>query len=143
VIGQVPVLLRSGRPIVVAGVVAGLLVLSGCGTGSDRAQVRAVTARFFSGLDAHHGVDACRELSPTLRKTVAQEESGARCADAVGKLHVRGSRVEAVHVYATSARVDLATGESVFLSAMRDGWRIDALGCQPRTSGPYECEVHG
>jgi hypothetical protein len=61
----------------------------------------------------------------------------------VGKVKARGSPIEVVYVYATSARVDLAGGASVFLSAMRDGWRIDALGCQPRSSGPFDCEAQG
>jgi hypothetical protein len=121
-------------------VLVGLVVLSGCGTGADRAQVRSVTARFFSALKAHRGADACMQLTPALRKTITQEKSAPGCADAVGKVKARGSAIEVVQVYATSARVDLAAGASVFLSAMRDGWRIDALGCRPRSSGPFECE---
>jgi type IV secretory pathway TrbL component len=124
-------------------VLGGLVVLSGCGTGADRAQVRAVTVRFFSAIGAHRGADACMQLSPSLRKTVTQQESAAGCAEAVGKVKARGSPIEVVHVYATSARVDLAGGASVFLSAMRDGWRIDALGCRPRSSGPFDCEAQG
>jgi hypothetical protein len=124
-------------------VLGGLVVLSGCGTGADRVQVRAVTVRFFSAIGAHRGADACMQLSPSLRKTVTQQESAAGCAEAVGKVKARGSPIEVVHVYATSARVDLAGGASVFLSAMRDGWRIDALGCRPRSSGPFDCEAQG
>jgi ABC-type glycerol-3-phosphate transport system substrate-binding protein len=124
-------------------VLVGLVGLSGCGTGADRAQVRAVTVRFFSAIGAHRGADACMQLSPSLRKTVTQQESAAGCAEAVGKVKARGSAIEVVHVYATSARADLAGGASVFLSAMRDGWRIDALGCRPRSSGPFDCEAQG
>jgi type IV secretory pathway TrbL component len=124
-------------------VLGGLVVLSGCGTGADRARVRAVTVRFFSAIGAHRGADACMQLSPSLRKTLTQQESAAGCAEAVGKVKARGSPIEVVHVYATSARVDLAGGASVFLSAMRDGWRIDALGCRPRSNGPFDCEAQG
>jgi hypothetical protein len=132
---------RTGRRmLVVVLVVVGVVVLSGCGIGADRAQVRAVTMRFFSALDADHGADACMQLSPVLRKTITQEQSVRRCASAVGKVKARGSPIARVHVYATSARVDLSGGDSVFLSAMRDGWRIDALGCRPRAAGPFECE---
>jgi hypothetical protein len=105
--------------------------------------VRTVTARFFSALDGDRGGDACMQLSPTLRTMLQQEHSAPRCADAVAKLKARGSAFEGVYVYATSARVDLADGDSVFLSAMRDGWRIDALGCRPRSRGLYQCEVQG
>jgi hypothetical protein len=123
--------------------IVGLVALSGCGTGADHAQVRAVTARFFSALEAHRGTDACMQLSPALRTTVTHEQSASACAEAVGKVKSRGSAIVVVHVYATSARVDLAGGESVFLSAMRDGWRIGALGCRPRSSGPFDCEEQG
>jgi hypothetical protein len=75
-----------------------------------------------------------------LAKAIEQEQSVERCADAVAKINTRGSTIAAVVVYARSARADLAGGESVFLSAMRDGWRIDALGCRPRASSPYDCE---
>jgi hypothetical protein len=126
--------------LVVVLVVVGVVWLSGCGTGADRAQVRAVTMRFFSALDARHGADACMQLSPALRKTITQERSVRRCASAVVKVKARRSPIAVVHVYATSARVDLTGGESVFLSAMRDGWRICALGCRPRSNGPFECE---
>ena len=121
-------------------VIVGVIGLWGCGTAADRAQVRATTTRFFSALDAHHGAAACMQLSPALRTTIAQEQSARRCADAVGKVRARRSPIAVVQVYATSARADLASGESVFLSAMRDGWRIDALGCRPRSSGPFDCE---
>jgi hypothetical protein len=117
-----------------------LSVLAGCGTSADRTQVRAVTARFFAAIDARRGGDACAQLSPALRKALEQEHAVSRCADAVQRLKARGSAISGVDVYATSARVQLASGESVFLSAMRDGWRIAALGCRARSSGPYDCE---
>jgi hypothetical protein len=131
---------RGGRLIVLLVSGVGLVGMSGCGTSADRTQVRAVTERFFSALDAHRGGDACRRLSPALRTTLEQEHSTQRCADAVVQTSAHGSAVASVHVYATSARVVLASGESVFLSAMRVGWQIDALGCRPRASGPYDCE---
>jgi hypothetical protein len=83
------------------------------------------------------------QLSPAVRKAITQQESARGCAEAVVKVKARGSPIEGVRVYATSARVDLAGGESVFLSAMRGGWRIDALGCRPRSSGAFECEEQG
>jgi hypothetical protein len=128
---------------VLATAFAAALALAGCGTGADRVEVGAVTGRFFAALDAHRGAAACQQLSPALRKALRQEHAVPRCGDAAAKLEARGSAVAVVHVYATSARVDLAGGDSLFLSAMRDGWRIDALGCRPRASGPYDCEERG
>jgi hypothetical protein len=120
--------------------IAGLLALTGCGTAADRIEVRAVTTRFYADLQARRGADACAQLSPALRKALEQEHSTSRCADAVTTLHAGRAAVEAIRVYATSARVDLTAGQSVFLSSMRDGWRISALGCRPRKSGPYDCD---
>jgi hypothetical protein len=134
---------RPARLLVAACAAALAIALTGCGTGADRTQVRAVTTRFFSALDAQQRHDACAQLTPSLRKSIEQEHSAAQCTGAVAKLTVRGSAVRLVRVYATSARVGLASGESVFLSAMRDGWRIDALGCQPRSHGPYDCQEQG
>jgi hypothetical protein len=119
------------------------IALAGCGTGADRARVRDVTAGFFSALDAHRGAEACKRLSPALAQSIEQEHSMSPCPQAVAKITARGSAIAVVHVYGTSARADLGGGESVFLGAMRDGWRIDALGCRPRASGPYDCEEQG
>lgn len=46
----------------------------------------------------------------------------------------------------TSAKVDLASGESVFLSEQQPGWRITALGCRPTKTPadtPFDCELQG
>lgn len=113
---------------------------AGCGTSGDREQSRAVTATFFSALRSHNGGAACAQLSVALRKSVAQNQSEPSCARAVVKLKSRGVPIRATRVYATSARVDLTDNESVFLGRMRDGWKIDAFGCRPRASGPFDCE---
>jgi hypothetical protein len=134
----------SGRFRRGAGIaIVAALTLAGCGTSVDRAQVSSVTTRFVTALDARRGGEACLQLSPALRQTLQQHNSPSRCAAAVTKLKTQGSPINAVHVYATSARADLADGVSVFLSAMRDGWRIDAVGCRPQSSGPYRCEEQG
>jgi hypothetical protein len=132
---------RLSRLLVVA--LGALIALAGCGTSADRAQVRAMTAGFFSALDAHRGGEACKRLSAALAKTIEQQHSASRCTDAVAKIQAHDFAIAGVHVYATSARADLAGGESVFLGLMGDGWRIEAFGCRPRASGPYDCEEQG
>jgi hypothetical protein len=116
------------------------LAASGCGTGADRDRVVAVTASFYAALDHHAGEDACARLSPDLRTALVENEPGKRCARAVLALEARDAPIAHVDVYATSARVRLADESSVFLSLLRQGWRIAALGCEPAGSGPYECE---
>ncbi|MEV7180696.1 hypothetical protein [Kitasatospora sp. NPDC093679] len=34
-------------------------------------------------------------------------------------------------------------GDTVFLSAFPDGWKITAAGCEPRPEMPYRCDVKG
>ena len=49
-----------------------------------------------------------------------------------------------VQVAITSAKVDLAGGESFFLSEEKSGWRIAALGCRPTTTPtrtPFDCAL--
>jgi hypothetical protein len=131
---------RARRHLSFALMVAAVVSLSGCGTAADRDRVRAVTARFFAALDARHGQDACAQLSAALRTTLMEDQPGRSCARAALELRSRGAAITAVQVYATSARADLADGQSIFLGQTREGWRIQALGCRPRASGPYECE---
>ncbi len=52
-----------------------------------------------------------------------------------------GSRAAIARVYATSGEVVLAGGDTVFLGWTREGWRIEAVGCQPQGGGPYDCEA--
>jgi hypothetical protein len=129
---------QSWQQLATAAIAA--IALAGCGTSADRARVRAVTAQFFTALAAHRGAEACKGLSSALAQSIEQEQSQSRCADAITKIQAHGSAVTDVHVYATSARVVLAAGDSVFLGLMRDGWRIDALGCRRRPNGPYDCQ---
>lgn len=114
--------------------------LSGCGTATDSDQARKATETFYRAVQQRDGTTACAQLSPDTRKSLVQDE-GSRCAEAVGKLSLRGSRAAAVRVYATSAQVVLAGGDTVFLGYTRQGWRIDAVGCRPQHGGPYECEA--
>ena len=71
-----------------------------------------------------------------------ESEKSKPCADAVDSLQVPRSPVRHVTVALTSAKVDLANGESFFLSEEAVGWRISALGCRPSrspTDTPFDC----
>jgi hypothetical protein len=119
---------------------AGLaLALAGCGTGGARTQARAAVERLYAAYHRHDGRAACAQLSPDLRSQLVEDES-VGCARAVLKLRLRGSTAAAVRVYATSAQVVLAHGDTVFLGDSPLGWRIDAVGCRSQGAGPYACE---
>jgi hypothetical protein len=122
-----------------------LLVLAGCGQSDDRATVRRVSERFLAAYAAKQGVVACGVLSSDTRKTL-ESQDGKPCPDAVESVHVSGGPVLAVKVALTSAKVDLASGETFFLSEQAPGWRISALGCRPSTTPtktPFDCELGG
>jgi hypothetical protein len=117
--------------------------LAGCGQSGDRDSVRATTQRFLAAYAADEGETACAALSADTVKELESQE-GKPCPDAVGGVKIDGGTVADVEVTVTNAKVDLATGESVFLSEQADGWKITALGC--RSSGkpadqPFDCEL--
>jgi hypothetical protein len=130
---------RSLRVLAAAAAAAALLT-SGCGTGADRRQARAAAERFATAVQAGDGATACAQLSPPLRQQLVTDQPGKRCAKAVLGLSVHGRRASAVRVYATSAEVELAGGDTLFLDDTREGWRLQAVGCHPDGDGPYECE---
>jgi hypothetical protein len=120
-----------------------VLLLAGCGQSDDRSAVRRVSERFLTAYDAKQGAIACAELGSDTRKSLESEKSEP-CADAVDSIRVPGGRVLHVTVALTSAKVDLASGDTFFLSEEASGWRISALGCQASASPtrtPFDCEL--
>jgi hypothetical protein len=116
----------------------------GCGGGGARGEVRLVSARFVRALAADDGVAACATLSRQARAHLENEEAKS-CGQAITGLGLRPSAVRRVQVYLTSAKADLADGDSVFLSNGSDGWRLDAAGCKPEggkpADRPYDCAL--
>jgi hypothetical protein len=128
-------------PAVAVSVLA--LGVAGCGQSDDRDAVRATTQQFLVAYAANHEEAACRTLSSDTVKELESQE-GAPCPEAIGKVELDGGNVAHVEVSVTNAKVDLGTGESVFLSEQADGWKITALGC--RSAGkpanqPFDCEL--
>jgi hypothetical protein len=120
-----------------------LLMLAGCGQSKDRATVRSTTERFLAAVEAKQGAVACGVLASDTRKAL-ESEDGKPCPRAIGSVSVSGGSVSHVQVAMTSAKVDLASGESFFLSEEQSGWRISALGCRPTTTPtrtPFDCEL--
>ena len=118
-------------------------MLAGCGQSDDRATVRAVTERFYNAYDAEQGAVACGTIASETRKQLESEESEP-CPEAIGSLELSGGAITKVSVQMTNAKVDLAGGETVFLSQEQPGWRITALGCRSAgrpTALPYDCEL--
>jgi hypothetical protein len=120
-----------------------VLGAAGCGQSDDREAVRATTQQFLAAYAADRDEAACQTLSSDTVKELESQE-GAPCPEAIGKVELDGGNVAQVEVSVTNAKVDLGTGESVFLSEQADGWKITALGC--RSAGkpadePFDCEL--
>ena len=53
--------------------------------------------------------------------------------------------IDRTEVFITNAKVDLATGESAFLSREEDGWKLSAIACRAEkgkpADRPFECEA--
>jgi hypothetical protein len=134
--------MRSARPVVVSLAAAGL-ALAGCGQSDDRDTVRTSTQRFLAAYSSHNGARACAALSQDTRKELESQEKRS-CADAIGQVDLKRGAVTRVQVMLTNAKVDLASGESVFLSKQTAGWRISAVGCKPQgkpTDTPFDCDL--
>jgi uncharacterized lipoprotein NlpE involved in copper resistance len=119
-----------------------VVLLAGCGTGDDSAQVRAVTERFFAAVD-HDGSAACGQLSQATVKQLEDQE-GKPCEQAIGDQHLQGAAIVGVEVYITSAKVDLASHQSAFLDRGPSGWKLSAVGCAhgaKPADHPFNCEV--
>jgi hypothetical protein len=126
------------------GLVVAAAALTGCGTGADRDQARSVVARFYEAIRSKDGAQACAQLGAGARKAL-ESESGRFCRVAILDAKLQPAAVVVARVYATSAKVDVASGESAFLDREPEGWRISAAGCRPTAgkprSRPFECEV--
>jgi hypothetical protein len=129
------------RPLVAVSLLAA--GLAGCGQSDDRDTVQATAQGFLVALAADQNEAACEALSSDTVKELESQE-GAPCPEAIGKVELEGGNVVDVEVSVTNAKVELATGESMFLSEQADGWKITALGC--RSAGkpadePFDCEL--
>ncbi len=130
------------RQVIFAFVVAASL--AGCSSAPESDGPRGVAVAFYDAIRDQRGDDACALIGdPTIEQLESQENIA--CREAITKLDYRGGTVTDVHVFITNAKVDLSTGESIFLDRRPDGWKLSAIGCKvedgkPRDR-PLECEV--
>ena len=126
---------RSG-PLLAAGAL--VLLVSGC-SGAERSDVERVATEFE---DTSGDPQArCDLLTPQALEQV-EEQWQKPCAEGIGDVPLEGGSVEAVEVFGGDAQVRLS-GDTVFLTKTRSGWRVAAAVCTPQAEGPYDCEVEG
>jgi hypothetical protein len=118
--------------------------LAGCGTAPDGDEVRRTAVAFYDAIGEGNGRGACDLLSDELIEQLESQDKRP-CREAVTGIEHQGGDVANVHVFITNAKVDLSSGEAVFLSRVPGGWKLSALACRveegkPRDL-PLECEA--
>ena len=135
--------MRKRAPLAI-GLLLAALAAGGCAPDADSDTARTVTTRFLGAVGSGDGELACAQLSPNARAQLEKEEQ-RECREAVTDLKVEPGSVTKVQVYALNAIVDLSSGESAFLEKGSQGWRLDAVGCQPQkgkpSDVPYDCQL--
>ena len=130
------------RPLVLLALLTASLV--GCGTSDDREQAREAVARFYDAVRGGDGAAACAELGRPLLEQV-ESQTQQSCRGVIARFDYEGGAIVSTEVYITNAKVDLASGESAFLSREADGWKLSAIACEAvggkPADRPFECEV--
>ena len=122
---------------------AAAALVTGCGSVGARGDAAAAVAlRMLQAVEHDDGATACTLLAPDTAAEVEQS-NGKSCPEAIldEDLPAPGA-VTRTEVYGQQAQVRLS-GDTVFLGAFADGWRVVAAGCTPRGERPYDCIVQG
>jgi hypothetical protein len=135
-----PASAAPGRRAVLVLVVAGACVaLTGCSS-MQRSEVEQVATDFED--PAADPQTRCDLLAPATLAAFEQDES-ASCAEAIEQVPLGGGgEIESVEIWGGDAQVRLS-GDTLFLTETRAGWRITAGACEPRGEAPYDCGVEG
>jgi hypothetical protein len=129
---------RSGR---VAAAVAAAAVVAGCGGPAGEDAVVRTARQWTAAAQARDAAALCRLLTPAAAESVAT--TGETCEQAVGDLDLPGDgTVGEVQVWGDGALVRTG-GDTLFLTRLAAGWRVNGAGCTPRGDRPYDCDVEG
>ena len=125
-------------PIVLL-LIGSLTLVAGCAS-PNRQGSEDVVIRFYHAYGSKDGATACALLAPATRSAVAQAAQ-MPCAEGLLAEHLPSpGAVRSTAVYGDQAQVRLV-GDTVFVAAFQQGWRVVAAGCKPRPDRPYECAV--
>jgi hypothetical protein len=127
-----------GRWTVLAAIAAASLVLTGCSSTQQPEVERVATTFEAPGADPQ---DRCDLLAPATLEVFEQDEE-ASCAEAIEQVPLDGGEIESVEIWGGDAQVRLS-GDTLFLTRTRAGWRVSAAACESRGEAPYECGVEG
>lgn len=125
--------------------VAALLVAAGlaagCGGQPGQDAVTRAADQWLAAARAKDAATLCRLLTPAAAESAATGDE--TCVQAVRQLGLPGDGpVGAVQVWSDQAQVR-TRGDTLFLTRLSDGWRVNAAGCQEQGDEPYDCDVAG
>jgi hypothetical protein len=126
------------RRAVWAVVVGACLASTGCSS-MQRSDVEQVATAFED--PAADPQARCDLLAPATLIAFEQDES-ASCAEAIAQVPLGGGEIESVEIWGGDAQVRMS-GDTLFLTETRTGWRITAAACESRGEAPYDCGVEG
>jgi hypothetical protein len=136
---MVPAATVRSRRALLAVVLGASVALTGCSS-MQRSEVEQVATAFEDS--AADPQTRCGLLAPATLIAFEQDES-ATCAEAMAQVPLGGGgEIEAVEIWGGDAQVRMS-GDTLFLTETRAGWRVTAAACVPREQAPYECEVEG
>jgi hypothetical protein len=128
-----------GRCAVLAAVAGACVVLTGCSS-VQVPQVEEVATTFED--PAADPRTRCDLLAPATLAAFERDEE-ASCAEAIQQVPLGGGgEIESVEIWGGDAQVR-SSGDTLFLTRTRAGWRVTAAACEPRGEAPYECGVDG
>jgi hypothetical protein len=127
-----------GRSVVFVAVAGACVVLTGCSS-MQQPEVERVAATFEDpGADPQ---TRCDLLAPATLAAFEEDESTS-CTEAIEEVPLGGGDIESVEIWGGDAQVRLS-GDTLFLTETRAGWRVIAAACESRGEAPYDCGVEG
>jgi hypothetical protein len=103
------------------------------------AAVRRTGHDFAAALVRGDGSAACGLLTPSARSSVGGA-TDAKCEEAILNLQEGGEDPGASQVWGDAAQVRVGD-DVLFLRRIGGKWLVAAAGCEPQSTGPYECKV--
>jgi hypothetical protein len=117
------------------------LLLAGCGAPAGEADVTGTAREWLTAAQAKDAARMCALLTPAAAESAATGDE--TCVQAVGDLDLPGGgTVEGVELWSDEAQVRTGA-DTLFLTRLSDGWRVNGAGCRPQGDRPYDCDVAG
>jgi ketosteroid isomerase-like protein len=114
---------------------------AGCGAEPGQDAVTRAAGQWLTAARAQDAGALCRLLTPAAAESAATGDE--TCQQALGDLDLPGDGpVGAVQVWSDQAQVRTG-GDTLFLTRLSSGWRVNAAGCQQQGDEPYDCDVEG